>query len=395
MKGRLLLVTDHVYFENGGEHYDNFGFNYAFFEPYLEVFERVDVLCRMKSVDAVDGLVKSSGERLHFHGTPAIHGMKWFIDSLKHFKPYAKLISEVDAICYRIPATACWNVHLINQRQKQPKPHMFEFIGDPMDALFSVNDGFLKRQLMKLAGKIHSQRMSAISTTAVSGSYVSAHHLQAKFPPPAGVETQNISSIRLNEDYIRQEPRPMPDMDVIKIVEVASFVRQKNQSYLIRIAAQLLKMNVPVELHFVGTGAEQDDARELVAKLEITDHVVFHNQVTGFDNIVSILDSCHMFCLPSYSEGVPRSMIEAMARGLVCVGTPIGGIMELIDEAHTFPLDNVEGAAKLISNLIDQKDSWMEIGARNIEKAREYGQSVLGPRRIKVFSQLRDAIPQD
>lgn len=390
MKGRLLLVTDHVYFEHDGKHYDNFGFNYAFFEPYLQVFERVDVLCRMKQVDSVEGLVQSSGDRLHFHGTPAVHGMKWFLQSLSYFAPYAQLISEVDAICYRIPATACWNVHVINSRLKQPKPHMFEFIGDPMDALFSVNDSFLKRKLMQLVGAVHSKRMRAMSSTAVSGSYVSAHHLQKKFPPPVGVETEAISSIRLNEDYIRETPRPLPPLNPVKIVEVASFVRQKNQSYLIRIAAGLKQKNIPVELNFVGTGAEQEEARLLVKKLGLEKEVIFHNQVTGFDNIVRILDSCHIFCLPSFSEGVPRSMIEAMARGLVCVGTPIGGIVELIDENYTFPINNVEAAVDKISDLVINSEDWEEIGKENIAKAREYGQSVLGPRRIKVFTQLRD-----
>lgn len=390
MNKRLLLVTDHVYFAHGGEHYDNFVFNYAFFAPYLEVFERVDVLCRMRSVDDVRGLVKSSGDRLHFHGTPDVHGLKWFAQSRKYFDAHRELIASVDAICYRIPATACHHVHRINQSLALPKPHMFEFIGDPMDALFSVNDGWLKRQIMTLVGAVHSARMKAISDTAESGSYVSFGHLQAKFPPPEGVHTESISSIRLNEDYIRDTPRPLRNDGVTRIVEVASFVRQKNQSYLIRIAAELLKRGEKIELHFVGTGQEQGAARELVDELNITDQVIFHNQITGFDNIVARLDESDIFCLPSFSEGVPRSMIEAMARGLVCTGTPIGGITELIDRSFCFELNSVSSAADVVQGIIRQRDRWEEWGQTNIEKAREFGQSVLGPRRIRVLKQLRD-----
>lgn len=395
MKGRLLFVTDHVYYECDGEVYDTFGFNYEFFAPYLEVFEKVDVLCRLKSVEDSTGLVKSSGDRLEFHGTPAVHGVKWFIDSMKYFRPFAKLIDGVDAICYRIPATAAWNVHLINQRRKQPKPHIFEFVGDPLESLLSVDDGRIKRQIMLLAGRVHGQRMKAIVQSAKTGSYVSASHLQSLYPPPANVNTKAISSIRLNEEYILDSPRELPPLNPIRIVEVASFVIPKNQAYLIRIGSVLKEKGYPIELHFVGTGAEHESARALVNQLNMNDDVVFHNQVTGFDNIVRILDSCHIFCLPSYSEGVPRSMIEAMARGLVCVGTPIGGIVELIDKAHTFPLDDVEHATQFFAQLIDHSDTWMEIGERNIQKAREYGQSVLGPRRIVMYTELRDAIPLD
>ncbi len=386
---RLLLVTDHVYFRYNGQWYDNFGFNYDFFKSYLNVFEKVDVLCRMKDVDSADGLVLSSGDGLEFHGTPDVHGMSWFLDSLKYFKPYKSLIESCDAICYRIPATAAHNVHVINQSLDSPKPHMFEFIGDPLDALFSVNDSFLKRWVMTQVGRVHSKRMKAISDSAVSGSYVSKTHLQEKFPPPQGVDTEAISSIRLNEDFIRDGEKPMKANGPIRIVEVASFVRQKNQTYLVEILHELSLLNVSAEVHFVGTGPEQEMVRKKVESLKLKDNVIFHNQVTGFDKVVAILDSCDIFCLPSFSEGVPRSMIEAMARGLVCVGTPIGGILELVPENFTFPIGEPKIAAKLIQDLDNRRDEWPAIGLRNTETAKEYGNSVLVPRRKKVFSLLR------
>ncbi len=386
---RLLLVTDHVYFRHNGEIYDNFGFNYEFFRSYLNVFDRVDVLCRMRDADNAEGLVLSSGEGLHFHGTPDIHGMSWFLSSLKYFKPYKSLIEECDAICYRIPATACHNVHVINQSLDSPKPHMFEFIGDPMDALFSINDSPLKRWIMTQVGKVHSKRMKAISDTAVSGSYVSREHLQLKFPPPQGVETEAISSIRLNEGFIRQDEKPLRDDDKVRIVEVASFVRQKNQTYLIEILKELRDKGVNAEVQFVGTGPEQEMVREKVNRLDLNEHVVFHNQVTGFDKVVAILDSCDIFCLPSFSEGVPRSMIEAMARGLVCVGTPIGGILELIPQEFTFPIGEPKTAADLVAGLVERKSEWPKIGKRNTETASEYGNSILVPRRKKVFELLK------
>lgn len=385
---RLLLVTDHVYFAHEEEYYDNFGFDYAFFRGYLDVFDHVDVLCRMENRDSADGLVKSSGPGLEFHGTPNIHGLSWFLNSRKYFYRYKDLIDKADAICYRIPATAAWNVHLINQKRKNSRPHMFEFVGDPMDALFSVNDSPLKRAIMKTVGKVHSARMKAISDTAVSGSYVSKEHLQQKFPPPKGVDTEAISSIRLDEKYIREEPRPLRETGPVKIIQTASFVRQKNQSYLVRILDELIRRGHRAEVHFVGAGPEQKDVRDLTASLGLEDKVVFHNQVTGFDRIVELLDSSDIFCLPSFSEGVPRSMIEAMARGLVCVGTPIGGILELIDRKYTFGINKTEEAADLFESLLSRRDEWMSIGRENISRATEYSQTVLIPRRTKVFTQL-------
>lgn len=386
---KLLLVTDHVYFEYKGEYFDNFGFTYDFFTSYLQVFDHVDVLCRMVSVESAKGLVKSSGEGVSFHGTPDIHGMRWFLDSKKYFKKHIELIKSTDAICYRIPATAAWNVHVLNQGLEAPKPHMFEFIGDPMDALFSVTDSAAKRFTMTQVGKVHMRRMKAISDSAVSGSYVSQYHLQKKFPPPAGVETEAISSIRLNEEYLRSEPKPHRVGSKLKIIQVASFVRQKNQTYLIDILRELGNRGIEAEVHFVGTGPLQADAKAHAREKGVFDDIIFHNQITGFDNVVKLLDGCDIFCLPSYSEGVPRSMIEAMARGLVCVGTDIGGIDELIEDEFRFPIGKPKAAADVIARLIPMKEDWPSIGERNTKKAAEFGQSILVPRRKKVYQQLR------
>ena len=61
------------------------------------------------------------------------------------------------------------------------------------------------------------------------------------------------------------------------------------------------------------------------------------------------LDAADVFVLPSRQEGLPRAMIEAMARSLPCVGSDVGGISELIPDWVVPPNDPQALALKFSS----------------------------------------------
>lgn len=392
MAKRLLWVTDHVFFSHGEAHYDNYGFNYEFFEPYLEVFEEVHIIARVQPVESIDKLVKSSGDRLTFHPISNVHGLKWFLNSKSLFSDMKRVVESADCICYRLPATAGFHIHNINKSLSKPKPWMTEFVGDPLDSLFTEGENPIVRSLKVIVGKIHGNRQRKILAGAVCSSYVSQSHLQKIYPHSPKATVYPISSIRLPSEYLLDGEKEFPKSgEVFRIVEVASFVRPKNQVYLIQIVKRLIDYGLLIELHFIGSGDEMEKAQREVQNLGIQEAVTFHGQVTGFHNVVDILDRCHMFSLPSFSEGVPRSMIEAMARGLLCTGTPIGGIVELIPLEMTYSLGNVDDAAKVLKDVIESPENWSTWSKRNVAKAREYTTEVLGPRRIELLTKLKES----
>jgi len=77
-----------------------------------------------------------------------------------------------------------------------------------------------------------------------------------------------------------------------------------------------------------------EEGKELAERLGLQDKIVF----TGWlqqNEMKKALGSADIFCLPSYCEGVPMSIIEAMAYSLPVVTTPVGGIPDLIIPGKT------------------------------------------------------------
>jgi glycosyltransferase involved in cell wall biosynthesis len=98
---------------------------------------------------------------------------------------------------------------------------------------------------------------------------------------------------------------------------------------LLEAAKILVNSKIFFHLTFAGDGRYADKARKFVEKYQLTKNVTFAGWVDEKKKI-SLLKSCQIFTLPSWSEGLPNSMIEAMSAGLACVVTDVGVIKDFI-----------------------------------------------------------------
>jgi len=83
-------------------------------------------------------------------------------------------------------------------------------------------------------------------------------------------------------------------------------------------------------------------------------------------------------------------MIEAMARGLPCVGSNVGGIPELLPAEDLVPPDNVAALASKIIEVLQQPQRMQQMSGRNLLKAGEYKDEVLNARRRAFYQFLRN-----
>lgn len=92
----------------------------------------------------------------------------------------------------------------------------------------------------------------------------------------------------------------------------------------------LSRVSEPFELHIWGKGREEEGLRRLVQELGLSDCIVWH----GFSmNIMDDLQVGDIFLLASYSEGLPNTLLEGMAAGLLPITREVGGVAEVIPEA--------------------------------------------------------------
>ena len=125
--------------------------------------------------------------------------------------------------------------------------------------------------------------------------------------------------------------------------------------------------------------------------LKIEEYVKILGQVPEGEKILQ-LRSSDIFVLPTFSEGLPISLLEAMAAGLPIISTPVGAIPEVIDEGKNGFLiqpGDYEALAEKIVILAKDHKARQEMGKNNLVKIMEqYDQSIIIRKLSNVYSQL-------
>ena len=103
----------------------------------------------------------------------------------------------------------------------------------------------------------------------------------------------------------------------------------KGQDTLLRAFKKLPRDLLNKKLVLVGGGPEEERLKRLTHRLGLTDNVMFAPSVNDTIDALAIMD---IFVLPSIEEGLGLSLVEAMAAGVPCVASKIGGIENLIED---------------------------------------------------------------
>jgi colanic acid/amylovoran biosynthesis glycosyltransferase len=112
---------------------------------------------------------------------------------------------------------------------------------------------------------------------------------------------------------------------------VGRLVSDKGQALLIEAIPLLAERGIPTTLTLVGDGPDRKALERVARDLGVAELVTFAGAV-GQDDIMRYYVEADVFCLPSFAEGVPVVLMEAMATGLPVVSTLIAGIGELVEQ---------------------------------------------------------------
>lgn len=144
----------------------------------------------------------------------------------------------------------------------------------------------------------------------------------------------------------------------------------KGYSYLIEAFAQLKEQIPSAHLIFVGEGRLQNELEQQAAETPYADSIHF---LGPRSDITSILKAIDVFVLSSIAEGLPRSLLEAMAARVPCIGTKVGGIPEILADGEFGYLvspkddDALAEAMTKIANISEQerekliKKAWQRV----------------------------------
>jgi glycosyltransferase involved in cell wall biosynthesis len=150
----------------------------------------------------------------------------------------------------------------------------------------------------------------------------------------------------VSRDKIREKYKI--DQDALVLINVANFFPVKNHEFSLKILSRILSRKDNAKLILVGSGPEEYKIKNLTNKLNIESSLIVINDA---DNISELLSASDIFILPSIFEGIPLSLIEAQANGLVClVSEHVSKDVRLIESMRFLPID--EGVDIWVEEII-------------------------------------------
>jgi len=116
------------------------------------------------------------------------------------------------------------------------------------------------------------------------------------------------------------------------IVYIGRLVRNNGVQDLLAATPQILEEHPDATVHIVGSGPLEETVRTTIRSEGIGDSVQLHSYI---EDISDAYDMATVFCRPSYSEGLPLTMLEAMSSQVVPVVTDIAGVSEVVTDGET------------------------------------------------------------
>jgi glycosyltransferase involved in cell wall biosynthesis len=190
----------------------------------------------------------------------------------------------------------------------------------------------------------------------VSAAFAVSEQLKQDLIRELGVRHDRIEVLYNGVDTARFSPnrptlRAGGDLRPLVIGSVGRLVSVKNYQLLLRAIARL-PTDPPSRLLLVGEGPERPALAKLAADLNLQDRVEF---VGHSEDVPRLLQEMDIFVLPSLSEGMSNTLLEAMAAGAAVLASDVGGNREIIESERSgllFPNTDVIGAAEQLRRLV-------------------------------------------
>jgi glycosyltransferase involved in cell wall biosynthesis len=163
-----------------------------------------------------------------------------------------------------------------------------------------------------------------------------------------------VSRLGVDPQLFSPQPKKAAP-EVFEILCVGRLTPAKGQHLLIDAVERLAQQGRGIRLRLVGNGPDEASLRKQAAQIAILECIVFEGAVNQ-DRIRTLYAAADLFCLPSFAEGLPVVLMEAMAMGIPCVATQITGIPELIRnniDGLLVPPSDLDALVEALASLMD------------------------------------------
>lgn len=365
--------------------------SYYFFEGFLKVFDEVNVIARLRDGETNENLPLANGDRVLFYPLPDFHGpVECFLKLPTLLRKLWNVSGEEGAFVLRIPSGI--GVLLWIMLKIRNKPYAVKLVGFPESLFTWKASGSVIIHLFFMPLLVILTKMQCAQAIAVA--YVTTA-LQKRYPPKRAKIVTSYSDITISIKHF--SPTEKLDLErwkkakgQFKIVFVGTLARPiKGLDILFKTLVLLLKVLPQIQLWVIGDGKLRMFYKSMAKKLGILDKVTFWGKLNQ-EEVLKKLQEAHLFVSSSYTEGVPRAMIEAMVMGLPCIGTKVGGVPELLSEETLVPPGDIRALYERLRYLLSHSFKMEKLGVENRYKAiSEFHPNIVEMKRTHFYFKIR------
>lgn len=382
---QLVFFTEERFFKDkDGLIYSRGGFSKDLWKRYLAVFDEVVVVAR------VGGSGEANPNYLTTQGGVSVVELPYYVGPIQYLKVARELKKKIKAIVTPGRVYICRVPGMIGETaaeimRRREIPYGVEVVGDPWDVFApgAVKTPF--RCFFRCRGLL---KLRACVKGASAALYVTESALQRRYPVSDGAYETVASNVVLPKSRIASIAKSSEDKPCFNILSIGSLEQMyKAPDILLKALKILKKRGFCCHLTWLGDGRHRAEMEMFALELGIADAVSWMGNVPASQVDIE-LGNANVFAMVSRTEGLPRALIEAMAKGLPCIGTTVGGIPELLNEKALIPPNDAVALADKLCEMFTNIEFANKQASRNLEKAKEYSEDVLSTRRNAFYQYL-------
>lgn len=386
---KLLISCDDYIFRHNGQYYFKSQEWHDFYQRYLRVFEYLRIANRViDEPELKKGRILVDDPRIEIHPLPIFHGPVQYAKTyFATGRAMKNAVVGCDAAVLRLPSTVAQRIS--KQVLKAKIPFATEIVFDACDGADTANN-----LIEKLLWRIIDRQMRNTCAKADGVSCVTAYHLQKRyFSKKKEHFESHYSTLNIDKSFFTA-PRSYPNKNVLTIAHVALQIglhARKGTDIIIQAIGKL-KVDKGIVVNVKFAGDDWDNSKEKILNYARECGVEGQVECTGLlsrPELASFLDNSDIFVLPTKAEGLPRVIIESIAKGLPTITTPVSGNPELVSTDYLVSYYDVDSMVQKIEKLVSDREEYERVSKLNFEHSLQYEGSILQGRRDGFYTNLK------
>jgi len=377
VKPSLLVVADYPFVEVGGRFFAEVPWDERLARTFAPAFSRLLLLGRRRRADGVPpGWVLVDTAWFEVVESGDWNGPIGFLGNLPALiRAVRSVWPRVGAVylkLFYLNSVAVWCYNRL-QGPGSRKTVATLLVGDAAEAVLLRDDLLRFAWARRVASWVVAGTIRTIQRRVELPGFW-ARFLEEKFGTRPSASLIVIESW-LRDEHVRVHERKAPRRPAT-VLFVGRLVQRKRAHHLLEAAGRLVRDGADLQLVLVGDGPERAGLEALAADLGLGHRARFAGWLGVLSpELLAVYDAADIFCLPSFAEGLPLVIVEAMGRGVAVVATAVSGTPEIVVHERTgllVPRDDVNALTAAIGRYLADPSVWRGCVEGGYDMARRF-----------------------